>query len=31
MILSKKDAVNALLECLGPSDPEVAREQNPKR
>ncbi|KAG4101580.1 nucleoside diphosphate kinase 5-like protein [Neocallimastix lanati (nom. inval.)] len=30
MILSKKDAVNALLECLGPSDPEVAREQNPK-
>jgi len=31
MILSKKDAVNALVELLGPEDAEVARQEKPKR
>ncbi|ORX86756.1 nucleoside diphosphate kinase [Anaeromyces robustus] len=30
MILSKKDAIKSLVEFLGPSDPDVARVENPK-
>jgi len=30
MILSKKDAINSLIELIGPSDPQLARKEKPK-
>jgi len=31
MILSKKDAINSLIELLGPSDPQLARQEKTQK